>query len=77
MNVEVKNSKKELLIENLWDGDVFIYNNETFITLTDELFGLDSKSKYNAVNLNTGEPEFFAPDTKVIHPNHSTLTVEL
>lgn len=77
MNVEIKNSKKELLIENLWDGDVFIYNNETFITLTDELFGLDSKSKYNAINLKTGEPEFFASDTKVICPNHSTLTIEL
>ena len=38
MNVETKKSTKELLIENLWDGDLFVHNNKTFILLTDELF---------------------------------------
>lgn len=77
MNVETKKSTKELLIENLWDGDVFVHNNETFILLTDELFLPNMHEKYNAVNLKTGEPEFFASNTKVIYPIHSTLTVEL
>ena len=77
MNVEIKHNAKELLIENLWDGDIFIYNNETFIRLTDELFLSNMHEKYNAVNLETGEPEFFSADTKVIYPNNHTLTVEL
>ena len=76
MNVEFKNSKKEVLIENLWDGDLFVYNDEPFITLTDELLCSDSESKYNAVNLRTGEPEFFTSNTKVICPIHSTITIE-
>jgi hypothetical protein len=66
MIVEIRSSKEEKLIGNLWDGDIFVYNNETFMTLTDEIFDSGSRTRYNAVNLETGEPAFFSANTKVV-----------
>ena len=77
MNVDIKNNAKELLFEDFACGDIFVYNNEVFIILTDEIFDSGSRSRYNAVNLETGEPRFFFADTKVICPNDYELTVEL
>ena len=77
MFVEIQNSVEELNFEDFSGGDLFVYNNETFMVLTDEIFDSGPRSRYNAVNLETGEPTFFTSNTKVICPNNYTLTVEL
>lgn len=77
MNIDIKNNAKELLFEDFACGDIFVYNNEVFIILTDEIFDSGPRSRYNAVNLETGEPTYFSPNTKVICPNDYDLTVEL
>lgn len=77
MNVDIKNNAKELLFENFACGDIFVYDNETFMVLSDEIFDSCSRVRYNAVNLETGEPTYFSPNTKVICPNNYDLTVEL
>ena len=77
MFVEIQNSVEELPFEDFSGGDLFVYNNETFMVLTDEIFDSGPRSRYNAVNLETGEPAFFTSNIKVICPNNYTLTVEL
>ena len=77
MNVDIKNNAKELLFEDFACGDIFVYNNEVFIILTDEIFDSGPRSIYNAVNLETGEPMFFTADVKIIDPYDYTFTVEL
>lgn len=77
MVVEIKNNVEELFFENFSGGDIFVYDNETFMVLTDEIFDSCPRLKYNAVNLETGEPIFFSAKTTVICPNDYELTVEL
>lgn len=77
MVVEIQNSVEELNFEEFSSGDLFIHNNETFIVLSDEIFDSGPRSRYNAVNLETGEPTFFTSNTKVICPVDYTLSVEL
>ena len=75
MFVEIKNSVEEKRFEDFSGGDLFVCDNGTFMVLTDEIFS--SRTNYNAVNLETGEPVYFASYHKVISPNNYTLTVEL
>lgn len=77
MVVEIQNRIEEMPFGDFAGGDIFIHNNETFIVLTDEIFDSGPRSRYNAVNLETGEPVYFASNHKVICPNNYTLTVEL
>lgn len=77
MLVEIKNNVEEFEFEDLRGGDIFVYDNEVFIILTEEISDSDSRRRYNAVNLETGEPMFFTADVKVIDPYDYTLTVEL
>ena len=77
MVVEIKNNVEEFEPEDLVGGDIFVYDNQVFIMLTDEISDSDSRRRYNAVNLETGEPTYFSPNTKVICPNDYDLTVEL
>ena len=77
MFVEIQNNVEEMYFEDFSGGDLFVYNNETFVVLTDEIFDSGPRSRYNAVNLETGEPTFFTSNIKVICPNDYTLTVEL
>ena len=77
MFVEIQNNVEEMHFEDFSGGDLFVYNNETFVVLTDEIFDSGPRSRYNAVNLETGEPTFFTSNIKVICPNDYTLTVEL
>ena len=77
MVVEIQNRIEEMPFEDFAGGDIFVYNNETFIVLTDEIFDSGPRSRYNAVNLETGEPTFFTSNTKVVCPADYTLTVEL
>ena len=77
MVVEIQNRIEEMPFEDFAGGDIFVYNNETFVVLTDEIFDSGPRSRYNAVNLETGEPVYFASNHKVICPNNYTLTVEL
>lgn len=77
MNVEIKNNTEQLYFEDFSGGDLFVYNDETFMVLTDEIFDSGPRSRYNAVNLETGEPTFFTSNTKVVCPVDYTLTVEL
>ena len=77
MVVEIQNRIEEMLFEDFAGGDIFVYNNETFVVLTDEIFDSGPRSRYNAVNLETGEPTFFTSNTKVVCPADYTLTVEL
>ena len=77
MVVEIQNCIKEMPFEDFVGGDIFVYNNETFVVLTDEIFDSGPRSRYNAVNLETGEPTFFTSSTKVVCPADYTLTVEL
>ena len=78
MLVEIKNSVEEMCFEDFASGDVFLNRGEeTFMVLSDEIFDSGSRSRYNAVNLETGEPAYFASNEKVICPNDYTLTVEL
>ena len=77
MVVEIKNNVEGMNFENLARGDLFVYHNETFMVLTDDVFYSGPYTRCNAVNLETGMPKFFSADTKVIHPSDYTLTVEL
>lgn len=77
MFVEIINNVDEMNFEDFTGGDLIYCGNETFMVLTDEIFDSGSRSKYNAVNLETGEPVYFTPNHKVISPNDYTLTVEL
>ena len=77
MFVEIKNNGEEMRFEDFSGGDLFVCDNETFMVLTDEIFNSGSRSNYNAVNLETGEPVYFASHHKVISPDNYTLTVEL
>lgn len=77
MNVDIKNNVQEVPFENFACGDIFVYDNEVYIVLTDQIFDSDSRSRYNVVNLETGEPAFFSPNIPVIPPNDYDLTVEL
>lgn len=77
MFVEIKNNVDEMNFEDFSGGDLIYCGNETFIVLTDEIFDSCSRSRYNAVNLETGEPVYFTPKHKVICPNDYTLTIEL
>lgn len=77
MEVEIKNNVEEFEFEDLVGGDIFVYNNRVFMRLTDEIFDSDSRRRYNAVNLETGEPMFFTADVKVIDPYDYTFKVEL
>ena len=77
MVVEIQNNVEEMRFEDFSGGDLFVYNNETFMVLTDEIFDSGPRSRYNAVNLETGEPAFFTSTTKVVCPADYTLTVEL
>ena len=77
MFIEIKDGAKKMCFEEFSGGDIFIYNNETFMVLTDEIFDSGPRSRYNAVNLETGEPVYFASNHKVICPNDYTLTIEL
>ena len=77
MEVEIKNNVEEFEFEDLVGGDIFVYDNEVFMMLTDEIFDSGSRTRYNAVNLETGEPMFFAAGVKVIDPCDYTFTVEL
>lgn len=77
MVVEIQNSVEELNFEEFSGGDLFIHNNETFMVLSDEIFDSGPRSRYNAVNLETGEPTFFTSTTKVVCPADYTLSVEL
>lgn len=76
MFVEIR-SNDELNFEDFSPGELFVCDRETFMVLTDEIFDSGPRSKYNAVNLETGEPVYFASDSKVINPKNYTLTVEL
>ena len=67
----------EMNFEDFSSGDLIYCGNKTFMVLSDEIFDSGSRSKYNAVNLETGEPVYFSPKHKVISPNDYTLTVEL
>ena len=75
MFVEIKNNVEKKRFEDFSGGDLFVCDNETFMVLTDEIFS--SRSNYNAVNLETGKPVYFASHDKVISPDNYTLTVEL
>lgn len=77
MVVEIQNSVENLPFGDFSGGDLFVYNNEVFMVLTDEIFDSGPRSRYNAVNLETGEPTFFTSNTTVVCPNDYTLTVEL
>lgn len=77
MYVEIQNSVEELPFEDFSGGDLFVYNNETFMVLSDEIFDSGSRSRYNAINLEMGEPTFFTSNTKVVCPSEYTLTVKL
>ena len=77
MEVEIKNNVEEFEFKDLVGGDIFVYDNRVFMRLTDEIFGSGSRMRYNAVNLETGEPMFFTADVKVIDPYDYTFTVEL
>lgn len=77
MFVEIQSNVEEMYFEDFSGGDLFVYNNETFVVLTDEIFDSGPRSRYNAVNLETGEPTFFTSNTKVVCPNDYTLTIEL
>ena len=77
MVVEIKNNVEEFEFEDLVGGDIFVYDNQVFIMLTDEISDSDSRRRYNAVNLETGEPMFFTSDVKVIDPYYYTFTIEL
>ena len=77
MVVEIQNRIEEMPFVDFAGGDIFVYNNETFVVLTDEIFDSGPRSRYNAVNLETGEPTFFTSNTKVVCPADYTLTVEL
>ena len=68
MVVEIQNRIEEMPFEDFAGGDIFVYNNETFVVLTDEIFDSGPRSRYNAVNLETGEPTFFTSNTKVVCP---------
>ena len=77
MVVEIQNRIEEMPFGDFAGGDIFVYNNETFVVLTDEIFDSGPRSRYNAVNLETGETTFFTSNTKVVCPADYTLTVEL
>lgn len=77
MFVEIKNNVDEMNFEDFSGGDLIYCGNETFMVLTDEIFDSCSNSRYNAVNLETGEPVYFTSNHKVIYPNDYTLTIEL
>lgn len=77
MEVEIKNNVEEFEFEDLVGGDIFVYDNRVFMRLTDEIFDSGSRRRYNAVNLETGEPMFFTADVKVIDPYDYTFEVEL
>lgn len=77
MYVEIQSNVEEERFENFSSGDLFVCGNETFMVLTDEIFDSGSRSSYNAVNLETGEPVYFSSSHKVISPDNYTLTVEL
>ena len=77
MVVEIKNNVEEFDLEDLVGGDIFVYDNQVFIMLTDEISDSDSRRRYNAVNLETGEPMFFTAGVKIIDPYDYTFTVEL
>ena len=78
MLIEFKNSVEEHFFEDFLGGEVFLNRGEeTFIVLSEEIFDSGSRARYNAVNLETGEPAYFAANEKVICPNDYTLTVEL
>ena len=77
MFVEIKNNVDEMNFEDFSGGDLFVYNNETFVVLTDEIFDSGPRSRYNAVNLETGEPVYFTSKQRVTCPNDYTLTVKL
>ena len=77
MFVEIQSNVEEMCFEDFSGGDLFVCGNETFMVLTDEIFDSGPRSRYNAVNLETGEPVYFASNHKVICPNDYTLTIEL
>ena len=77
MLVEIKNNVEEFEFKDLRGGDIFVYDNQVFIMLADEISDSDSRRRYNAVNLGTGEPIFFTEDVKIIDPYNYTFTVEL
>lgn len=77
MYVEIQSNVEEERFENFSGGDLFVCDNETFMVLTDEIFNSGSRSSYNAVNLETGEPVYFSSSHKVISPDNYTFTVEL
>lgn len=77
MYVEIKDGAKKMCFEEFSGGDIFVYDNEAFIVLTDEIFDSGPRSTYNAVNLETGEPVHFTSKQRVTCPNDHTLTVEL
>lgn len=77
MFVEIQNNVEEMPFGDFSGGDLFVSGNETFMVLTDEIFDSGPRSRYNAVNLETGEPTFFTSTTKVVCPTDYTLSVEL
>lgn len=77
MFVEIKNNVDGMNFEDFSCGDLIYYENKVFIILTDEIFDSGPRARYNAVELETGEPVYFTPKQKVICPKDYTLTIEL
>lgn len=77
MFVEIRNNVDEMNFEDFSGGDLIYCGNTAFMVLSDEIHNSVTREKFNAVNLDTGEPVFFSPNQKVICPSDYTLTVEL
>lgn len=71
-----KTSISDVLFETLEGGAVFLFGEDVFLTFRESLYDYEGTygQEYNAINLETGEPQLFF-GTEYVRPLNATLNV--